>query len=150
MKLLSRSALALAATVLLVAGCGNGGETTVVLSRTQFVKQGNAICKQLQEERNEVLRREVSRLEPGQEATEAQKIEAVRNAILAQYKEMTNGLKDLGPPAKDEEKVEAIVMAMEATVEDVEANPSEAARSGSQFVKANKLNEEYGLVNCMI
>ena len=146
---LSRSALVVLA--LTVVGCGDsGGATTDVLSHAQFVEQANAICQELQEERNEVLKREISRLEPGQQATETQKIEAVRNAILAQYEEMTSGLKSLGAPKKDEEKVDAIVSAMEATVEDVEANPSLAARSGSQFVEANKLNEEFGLTSCMI
>lgn len=142
---------ALLAAILVIAGCGGGDEATASLTHAQFIKQGNTVCKKGEEERGEVLQSAFKLLKPGEEIKKRADQEAlVLTALIPQYKKMTTGLKDLGAPSGEQEKVDAIIRAMEATTKHVEDDPAEAFKTVKPFASPNKLNEEYGLTNCVI
>lgn len=150
-KALLSAGLAALVAVLVIAGCGGGGdEATASLPRAQFLKQGNAICKRGEEERSKVLEKAFQQYKPGQKPTKSQKEDLIFTALVPQYKKMIAGLRELGAPAGDEKQVEAIIDAMEATNKHVEGDPLEAFRTVKPFAKPNKLNEEYGLTSCII
>lgn len=141
------------AAVLLVgvaAGCGSGSDaTTAELSRAQFVKEGNAICKQQTEKRNAVLRKVVEQGDQSKVLPLAEREEIVLS-ILPYYAEIPQKLEALGAPKRDEKEVEAIAAAMKQAVKDVEADPAKALETTSQFYKASKLSAEYGLKDCVV
>jgi hypothetical protein len=131
---------------LLVSGCG--GSDDEALSKSAFVKQGNAICQEATEEREKMLADFVKTADPNGNKEELQ--EKAVTQILPIYEEAAVKIEDLGAPAGDEAKVEAIVDAMEEAAAKVEANPQSAAVGDLPFRKANKAAESYGLKACAI
>src|SRR6476469_8714375 len=109
---------------LLLAGCG-GGDDETALTKAQFVRQGNAICKSQTEAREKILSAALKRAEKQKAFTKAEKEEAIVE-LMGPYEEMTAELKDLGAPQGDEKQVEAITEAMEEAAAEVEKNPAKA------------------------
>jgi len=128
---------------LLVAGCGGGGGETV--TKSDFVRQGNAICGKWQQARGQAFREVNSKFKPP--VTQAKREKAIL-FVLEPYGDAIEGLKELEPPAGEEEKVEAIIDAMEEGWNQAKANPGTLVSSSAPFSKANKLTEEYGLKEC--
>jgi hypothetical protein len=141
----------LAALSLLFAGCGGGDdETTSSLTRAQFLKQGNAICKKSEEEKGKALRALVAKLDPNKPITQERKEQLVLTVILPPYEQTTEDLKGLGTPEGDEEEVEAIIKAMEEAAKESRADPGVAVTSVRQFEDANKMATDYGLTSCIV
>jgi len=149
----SLSALAvLVALAALVAGCGGGDdttdETTVTLTKTEFIKQGDAICKEANEE-NEAEAEEYAE-ENGftlEKASKDQIEEAVAAVLVPSLEKQAEELQALGAPEGDEEKVEAIVTALEDATAEIEDDPS-SIFNGKSLSKPNKLAEDYGFKVC--
>lgn len=141
----------LAALLLLFAGCGGGDdESTSSLTRAQFLKQGNAICKKSEEEKGKALRSLVAKLDPNKPITKERKEQLVLTVILPPYEQMTEDLKGLGAPEGDEEEVEAIIKEMEKAAEKTKADPGVAVTSVREFEDANKMATDYGLTSCIV
>lgn len=141
----------LAALSLLFAGCGGGDdETTSSLTRAQFIKQGNAICKKAEEEKGKAIRALLAKVKPNQQFSQERKEQLVLTVILPPYEQMTEDLKGLGAPEGDEEKVEAIIKEMEKAAKETKADPSVAVTSVREFEEANKLATKYGLTSCIV
>ncbi len=138
------------AAVLGIAGCGGDDETSASLTRAEYVKQGNAVCKKAQDERTKALEEAIKTAKPGEELDKAGKENLVDTALVPQYQEMAKGLDELGTPEGDEAKAEDLVEAMEKSLKDVEAEPLEAFETVKQFAKANAIAEDFGLTNCVI
>jgi|SRR5215211_4598490 len=132
---------------LLVGGCGGGGDEEA-LSKSAFVKQGNAICKEDAKKREKELTDFVESADP-KGNKEALQEELIKQ-MLPIYEGTAEKIADLGAPAGDEAKVEAVVDAMEEAAAKVEANPQSAAIGNLPFRKANKAAESYGLKTCVI
>lgn len=130
---------------LVAAGCG-GGDDTESLSKSQFLKQGNAICKEGEEERGKLIIDASGKLK--QEASVEEQEDLVLE-VLPTYEKTTRELDELGAPEGDEEKVDAIVEAMEEAAEKVEANPGTALVANVPFKEANEQVEKYGLKSCV-
>ena len=128
---------------LLVVGCGGGGGETV--SKSDFVRQGNAVCGKWQQARGTRFREINSKFKPP--VTQAKREEAIL-FVLEPYEDAIEGLKELDPPAGEEEKVEEIIGSMEDGFNQAKANPGTLISSSAPFSKANKLTEEYGLKEC--
>lgn len=128
---------------LIVAGCGGGGGETV--TKSDFVRQGNAVCGKWQQARGEAFREVNSKFKPP--VTQAKREKAIL-FVLEPYEDAIEGLKELEPPAGEEEKVEAIIDSMEEGYNQAKANPGTLVSSSAPFSKANKLTEEYGLKEC--
>ncbi|HEU4739361.1 MAG TPA: hypothetical protein VFS54_09820 [Solirubrobacterales bacterium] len=139
---------ALAAALLAFAGCGGGDETTV-LTKAEFTKQANAGCKEHDKEREQLFR-EVSKTIDPSEVTRKDQEGLISEVLLPPYEKDIENLESLGAPEGDEQQVEAIIAAMEKSIDNVEAKPLVALRSTSQFAEANELAKKYGLDDCVL
>jgi hypothetical protein len=131
-----------------VAGCGSSPESDP-LTRSAFIKQGNAICKEGGEERDAEPREVAKESSGSDESTEAELEKFVSEVVLPPIQSMTDELGDLGVPEKDEKQVEGIVAGFEEAIEEVEADPG-SVLSGDPFIDAGKRAEAYGLTECVI
>jgi hypothetical protein len=140
--------LALLAMVVL-AGCGSGGDTSSAVSKKQFLARGNALCKKTEEE-------EGRRFTKAQENSPSGNVSAARrNKVLTwifvePYERMIVKFKKFEVPDGDESKVEAIIQAMEEAKKKVEANPTQVLTSTAMYEGANKLLTQYGLESCVV
>jgi len=153
---LNRASLAalavLVALAALVAGCGGGSDTTdsatVTLTKTEFIKQGDAICEGANED-NQAEAEEFAE-ENGFELEKASKeqLEEAVGAVLApSLNKQAEELSELGVPEGDEEKVEEIVVALEDAAGEIEDNPN-LVFTGKSLKKPNQLAEAYGFKVC--
>jgi hypothetical protein len=141
------SIVGLAVLVALVAaGCGGGGSDETV-TKADFVRQGNAVCGKWQQARTKRFAEVNQKFKPP--ATQAKREKAIL-IILAPYEDAIQGLKELEPPAGEEEKVEAMIKAMEEGWNQAKADPGSLISNGVAFNKSNKLFEEYGLKECRV
>jgi hypothetical protein len=138
---------AVVAFALLVTGCG-GSDEPEALTKAEFVKQGNAICKQSESERSKVIERFSQEVKPDKDSMVKAQEELVL-ALVPTYEKATTKIDELGAPEGDEQKVEEIVKAREEAIEQVKANPGSAAISSLPFNDANKLLQSYGLTTCV-
>jgi hypothetical protein len=127
-------------------GCGGGASEDNTVTKSAFVKQGNEICTEWQAARSAVFARFNAKFE-GQKATRTDKEEGVLE-LLQPYEKASSRLAALTPPDGDEEKVEAIVSAMEEGAGKIKAQPLSALTNSSAFEEANELSSAYGLKEC--
>ncbi len=146
---------AVAAVALIAAGCGSsssdttGSETSAALSKSEFLKQGNAICAKGNEEVNEgfeefVKERGLSKTKAPSKAVQEEAVEAV---LIPRISDELESIRALGPP---DEEAEAVLDAAEEGLEKGEEDPIQFLQeeSNGPFAKANKLAREYGLTKC--
>jgi len=149
----SLSALAvLVALAALVAGCGGGSDTTdsatVTLTKTEFVKQGDAICEEASED-NQAEAEEFAK-DNGfdlEKASKEQLEEAVGAVLVPSLEKQAEELEALGAPKGDEKQVEEIVVALEDATGEIEDDPSLIFKAKT-LQKANQLAEAYGFKVC--
>ncbi|HEX5592855.1 MAG TPA: hypothetical protein VFX35_05860 [Solirubrobacterales bacterium] len=138
------AAIGMGIAALAFAGCGGSSEET--LTKAQFVEQANKICRAGENKRakrvNELLEEQASK------KPSAKPKDDIIFDVIAIYEETTGELSELGKPEGEEEKVDAIVEAMEEAADRVHANPQSALTGDLPFRKANKLAEDYGLDSC--
>lgn len=157
MNKLLTAALAAAALVALVAGCGGGDETTadgtatdetVTLTKAEFIKQGDAICKesgdQSEKEAEEFAEENGFTLE---KANEEQLEEAVAEVLVSALRGQTEELKALGAPEGDEDRVEEIIVSLEGAADEIEDDPSVVFEE-KVFAEPNELAQKYGFKVC--
>jgi hypothetical protein len=142
----------LAAFVALIAGCGGGDDTTdsatVTLTKAEFIKQGDAICKEGNEE-NEAEAEKYAE-ENGftlEKASKDQLEEAVGEVLVPSLNRQAEELDGLGAPEGDEDKVEEIVVALEDATAEIEDDPS-LVFEGKTLEEPNKLADAYGFKVC--
>jgi hypothetical protein len=131
---------------ILAVGCGGGGDEA--LSKAEFLKQGNAICKKAEEERGKVIAAVAQNANPKANVAATQE-KVIRKAIPT-YEEAARQIAELGVPAGDEAKVESLVSAMEEAAERAIADPATAVATAIPFKKANELAKDYGLQGCVV
>jgi type IV pilus biogenesis protein CpaD/CtpE len=129
------------------AGCGSS-DSEESLTKAEFVKQANRICKESEKERGEIISEAVQQANP-KGNLQAQQEDALEKA-LPTYEDAARKIDELGAPEGSEDTVDAIVEAMEEASEKVRANLQTAAVSNVPFNKANELTESYGLNACTI
>lgn len=144
---------AVAAVVLaaLIAGCGGGDETsdeTVTLTKAEFIKQGDAICKegneQSEEEAEEFAEENDFTLE---KASDEQLEEAVSEVLVPNLNRQAEELGALGAPEGDEERVEEIVASLEGAAEEIEDEPG-IVFDGEVLEEPSELADDYGFEVC--
>ena len=146
-------AMLLAALALVVvAGCGSdddeGGEETQTLTKVEFIKQGDEICGEA-EDRSEKEAEEFAE-ENGftlEKANEEQIEEAISEVLVPALNRQAEELDALGAPEGDEERVEAIVTALEDGASEVADEPK-IAFQGQPLKEASKLAKDYGFKVC--
>jgi len=142
------------ALALLAAGCGggnDGGDSTASLSKAQFVKQGNAICRkgnaELESEFEEFA--EEHNLQENKKPSEAAFEEAAETILIPGITNQVEEIRALGTPEGDEGEIDEILTGAEEAVEEGEEDPASFGEGESpQFKKVNKQAREYGLTVC--
>src|SRR5256885_12474550 len=110
--------------VLVAAGCGSSSKstsTTPAISKAEFLKKGNAICKKGNQQINQVARK----VFPNRKArpSRAQATKFAAGTIIPSVQSQINGVKALGAPKGDEAKVSAIVTTAQAALDRAKKDP---------------------------
>jgi hypothetical protein len=150
-KALLAALAALVALAALIAGCGGGDSTTdetVTLTKTEFIKQGDAICKEgndrSEKEAEEFAEENGFKLE---KASKDQIEEAVSEVLVPNLNQQAEELGELGAPEGDEEQIEKIVVSLEKAAGEIEDEPG-AIFEGKVLKGPSELADDYGFKVC--
>jgi hypothetical protein len=146
---------AVVAAAMLVAGCGGGDDSSSSssISKEEFIAKADAICKksneQMEAEIFKYLRQnrvKGSLRKPSVEDNEKFIVAVLIPNLEREIKE----LKALGVPSGDEEKIDAMISALEEGLETAKNEPETVAAGSSDIVFgiASRLAGEYGLETC--
>ncbi|HSC21326.1 MAG TPA: hypothetical protein VLC07_06320 [Solirubrobacterales bacterium] len=146
-----------AATMLVGCGSDSGSnasatdEAAVPLSKAQFVKQAEEICKRGVKKKDEAVSAGLKELAAtAQGAPTAQEsAKLVEEAVLPSYSDTVDQLSQLGAPKADEAKLEKLIGEYEKALKTVEADPAQAAKS-NPFASADEAAKAYGLEECRL
>jgi hypothetical protein len=141
----------LVALAAVVAGCGGSddSDTSGSLTKSEFIKQADAIC----EEGNESINTEVDEFakEKGTTAeklTKDQQEEFVEQVVAGDIRTQGEEIGDLGAPSGDEDTIEAMVEAVEGAADEIEDEPKLIFGKANPLAEGTKLAKEYGLEVC--
>jgi hypothetical protein len=145
---------------LIVTGCGdsdsdtngdtNGG-STASLTKAQFIKQADAICKAGSkeiEDETEAYAKE-NGIDVSKEPTDKQKEELVVEVIVPNIAGQADKIGALGAPSGEEDQVDEILTGIETAAAETSDDPS-IVISGKEgaFADVNKLAQDFGLEVC--
>jgi len=134
------------ATLFCFSACGNDQNNSV--TKAEFVKEGNAICKRWQKGRGELFAKLNSRFQ-GKKLSSADKETAIL-ALMRPYEKATSELAELRAPHGEGRKVKTMVAAMEEATKEAKADPEAAFESSAVFDKANTDVKKNGLEECVV
>lgn len=138
--------------VLVMAGCGGGGDSstaTVSVSKAAFIKKVDAVCQKGTERMQRAILVFLKQHKDVQRPNKAQSEKLVGTAIVPSVKTELKELKALEAPEGDEERVDAIISALEEGLETAEGNPEAVvASSDAVFGISGRLAGEYGAEVC--
>ena len=143
---------ALMVGVLALAGCGGGddsGSNASSISKEEFIVKADAICKK----GTERLQNAIAKLLKNQpnitkvSTDEQEKI--VTTVMVPSVSREVKELRALGVPDGDDERVDAMITALEEGVETAERDPEVVTKSSDAiFGIASRIGGEYGLTVC--
>lgn len=138
--------LAVAAALLVVAGCG-GDDSSI--SKQEYDQKLELVCNKGLQEREELVSRLGQEFEEGKQKSNTKtQTENIRN-LIAVYQETTEEIADIGLPEQGEKKAEELVQEREAAAAKVEADPlGSLGVSATTFEKANKAAENLDAKSC--
>jgi len=145
------------AVLALVAGCGGGSDstgtetTTSSLTKSEFLKQGNAICARGNTEIEDGFEEfgKEHNFSKKHEPTQAELEEAAETVLIPSIRQELDDIRALGAPQGEEAEIEAILAAAEKALKKGEEDPGAMIEEGEgPFAEANKLAREFGLVKC--
>jgi hypothetical protein len=134
------------------AGCGGGGggddgSTAPSLSKAEFVKRANAVCKK---QRADLIEEASSfeRLRSGRKPRPY--ADMVHFVLLPTIEEELNRLEELGVPAGEEKYVGYILFTEQSALDSVATMPRVGSIEAAErhFIKSGKLFRAYGLSAC--
>jgi len=135
------------AIALLAAGttAGCGGDDEEPLSKAEYIKQGDAICKKASAE----LEKEAKEQFPGNEEPSGEELTGFAEDVLKPNLEgQLNDLRDLTPPEDDADTVNAIYEKVETGLAKLEDDPKVLLSSDDPFEPANDAAADYGFKEC--
>jgi len=151
---MSASVLLLATLALLVGGCGGGSSDSAdkPLTKAQFIKQADRICKRT----DETVLGSLGQYEAAHSKSlaKASEREAAEAAILAVaiplIVEEAEKIEGLSAPKGDERKIRAFAAGVAAAAKKAKANPYSLTgpQGGPLFAKVNKFATAYGFKQC--
>lgn len=149
---LSASALALA---LAVAGCGGGDElSTSSISKAAFIKEVDAICSKGNErvEADFTVYAKKTNFTPdkiNKKVSEAEAAELATTVLLPAVRQEAAAIRKLSVPSGDQERIEAMLDAIDEGIETTEKIPKAVLEETSVgFGVASRLAKEYGFQVC--
>jgi hypothetical protein len=140
------SLLAILSLALAISACGSSSSdttTTAALSKSEFLKKGNAICAKGNKKINQIGAQTFSK---NKKPTSAQLKQFTAQAVPL-IQQQIDGVKALGAPAGDSAKVNQITSEAQAALDKVKNNP-QTFTQGDPFKKANQAASSYGLTAC--
>ena len=143
------------AAAMLVAGCGGSDDSSssASISKEEFITKADAICKESSKRMEKQLflflrknRTEGSLRKP----SVAQNEKFITTVLIPNLQREIKELKELGVPDGDEEKVDAMITALEEGLETAEDETATVAAGTSDMVFgiASRIAGEYGLETC--
>ena len=151
-RLSATVAAVLAASAIAAAGCGgddddsDSGLKTSDLSKSEWIAQADQICASRDEEIDAQADTFFSGASESKQPSQAQIEKFTREVAIPGIQAQVDGLRELGAPEGDEEKVEAIIDAAQKGVDEAEQDPN--ALQGGALDEATTLAKEYGLEAC--
>ncbi len=147
-------ALAIAA-----AGCGSSDDSTdtdtasaeVTITKEQLIAQGDAICKQGNEEIEDGFDRyaEENNLPKNKEPSDEQGVEIVETVIVPNLLTQSELIRGLGAPEGDEEQIEELVDSLDEAIEAAEEDPEALFNEDTDpFGDVNQQAQDYGFSEC--
>jgi hypothetical protein len=129
--------------VAVAAGCGSSDNE---VSKSEFLKKGNAICKkgnkEIEQEANKTFKK-------GQEPSPEELKKFATETLVPNVRGQVEDLRALDKPKADKDKVDAILDEADAAVAKGEKDPLVLTNDQKDpFKKANKLANNYGLTAC--
>ncbi len=140
--------------IVTVAGCGGSDDSTstaAALTKAQFVKQGDAICKKGDAEIEEGFEdfAKENDIPKNKEPNKAQGAEIVETVIVPNIKNQGEEIRALKVPEGDEDQITAMLDSLDEAIEEAEADPETLFDEKSDpFGAANKQAKEYGFKVC--
>jgi len=156
---MGRGPIALIAAVvvaaILVAGCGGGDDSSGSgsISKEEFITKADAICKASSKRMEKKLFLFLRKNRTGgslRKPSVTQNEKFIVTVLIPNLEQEIKELKALGVPAGDEEKVDAMIAALEEGLETAENETATVAAGTSDMVFgiASRLAGEYGLETC--
>jgi hypothetical protein len=139
------------ALVLVVAGCGSSSKSTSstatpTITKAEFLKKGNAICKKGNREINQGAHKFFGK---GKKPGHGAMIKFATGTLIPSVQRQISGVKALGAPKGDEAKVKEIVTTAQAALDRGKKDPNLlVSNKRDPFAKSNKLTKAYGLKAC--
>jgi hypothetical protein len=148
-----RGAFVAAAMViaLVVAGCGGGDSSTAAgsISKEDFIAKADAICEKGTKRLQAAIFAALKKPQNLTKVNEAEQIKIVTTAMVPNVSREAKELRALGVPEDDEEKVDAMISALEEGVETAEQDPQAVTKSSDViFGISSRIAGEYGLTAC--
>jgi hypothetical protein len=136
------------AIAVIAAGCGSSSDDS--LTKAEYIKQGDALCKKGGEEIEADVKSYAKEndISLKKEPTKEQLGELSENAVIPGIKNQLEGLKDLGTPSEDEALANELVESLEEGIEKGEEDPTAFVTAGDSLSKANELAKEFGFTEC--
>jgi hypothetical protein len=156
-----KSLLALAGLSLVMAGCGSSSSSSTssstsstaaapALTKVEYVKKGNAICKATQ-----VLRQaaftpyaKAHHLSANVPPTKAQASQLATTIFVPSIQGTINQIQALVPPSSDKAQVTAMLAAAQQDLDRAKQDPAQLVTSSTTFAHSAKLLHSYGLTSC--
>ncbi len=137
-----------ASVALGVFGCGESGEAAVPLTKAEFIKQADAICRETDKKQETDLKTYMKK-HPEKQPSKAGQERVITEVGLPPIQTEAEELDELGAPGPDTAKIAAIVSGIEEAVVKAEDDPSILLKSSSDpFGKVDKLARKYGFKAC--
>lgn len=146
------------AVAIAVAGCGSSdddttdtGSATVTVTKAQLIAQGDAICKQGNEEIEEGFERfqEENDIPKNQEPNDAQGVEIVETVIVPNLTTQSELIRGIGIPEGDEEQVGELLDSLDEAIETAEKDPEALFNEDTDpFGDVNQQAQDYGFSEC--
>ncbi|MCW2798280.1 hypothetical protein [Nocardioides sp.] len=134
-----------------VTGCGGGSDdktsaadpTPSAISKADFTTQADAICTA----GNKTIEEATAAL--GDNTSQADIAAFVTETMIPSVQGQHDAIAALGAPAGDEDKVAAILDALQSGIDALKTDPGAiTTAAGSPFADANRLAADYGLTVC--
>ena len=129
-------------------GAGCGGDDEEPLSKAEYIKQGDAICKKSDAELEKQAEEMFPDLGQDEQPSEEQLKTFVEDAFSSNAEQRLDDLRDLPAPEGDEETLDGIYDGFDEAVSKVEDDPGILLTGDDPFEAPSKKAEDYGFKEC--
>lgn len=140
----------LVVTAIVVAGCGSSdSSSTASLTKSEFIKQAEVICKKGDVEIERGLQRVVAKSGSSGSLDSAGQEEAVTVVLLPSFQTQVERIDAIGTPEESGEEAAEIVEGVETAITEAEADPTVILVSAKSPLRAPKEQAaNYGFKTC--